>query len=343
MFTNQNMYFGMSIQMIDMIIVAIPCILVLVIVFCCIFIGLTTPEKTNGDQQKLMNSKNDVEENSEYGTVTDLKHKSIESNLSIKSTPHDAVLSVKDETQFRRSSDNARPRLTNNSSEGSLLSAYETFAEYFKIYRAAQNEALSILLSTKQADWVRIKDPGEDSIEYIEINKKRTFLLKAVVDARPDAISRIVFDEIDSVHQWSPKLTMQCTMLKRINANTHIVQTIITPGKVLKARDFVLLNHRTKMIVLGRESIVISSVSVDYDCPYLRSQQRSALIRGHNGPSCMVISPIMGQERSEIKWILNGDLGGWEPKKISDLALQTFLVRYMAALRERLINLEGHI
>ncbi|XP_039282945.1 uncharacterized protein LOC111044684 isoform X2 [Nilaparvata lugens] len=349
---NQFFYFGMTV----LVIIALPCLLILIFVVCYIF-GLTTgaiiriflkPSKQSNDtgtedQQKLMNYYNsEAEENSEYGTLSPGKglhnrSPSTESNLSLirsnedlqkhleksihklskesitkyhrprksndevplvsnehqKDKPHQSsqragflktkfsessqTFDGENDNQERRSSKQSKS--TSDTSVKSLLSPYEHFAEYYHTYSAAQNAALSILLSTKESDWIPIKEPGPDIIEYIETNKKKTYLLKAIVDARPDVISRIVFDLIDEVHLWSPKLTMHCTMLKIVNLNTHIVHSIITPGKVMKPRDFVLLNHRANMVVLGRDSIVISTTSVDFDCPHLQSQHRGTLVR----------------------------------------------------------------
>lgn len=207
---------------------------------------------------------------------------------------------------------------------------YLTTEELIHKKRAEEGleKALNILTSNS---WKTAKVIGEDIIQSQCIHKYgKAYKFVGVINTSVNKLAEELFFKLDSMTKWNPVLKYS-KIIQKIDSHTDVCYLVVAEGAggLVSSRDFV--NVR---IWERRDSTFVcaSTATIHQECP-----PNSKYIRGEQGPSVYVLTPVEGDaNKCHMQWLLVTDLKGWLPQYLIDLSLAGSMFDFVHHLRRYL-------
>jgi len=206
--------------------------------------------------------------------------------------------------------------------------------EYKKMAEEVLNAAYTNINSDEGWNLEKRTENG-DIVHSKTINRKKVFRIMGYIDLAPRMLLEELFYNLEVGPMWNPTI-VDCRILQPIDEFTDVSYHVSADaaGGVVSTRDFVVLRHWSQM----DGSYVSAGCSVEHTA--MPAQPKK--VRGENGPTCYVFTPIEGQpDKCHFRWLLDTDLKGWIPQSIIDKALSGAQLDFMQYLRRRALVLQS--
>ncbi|XP_061432417.1 stAR-related lipid transfer protein 3-like [Lethenteron reissneri] len=158
----------------------------------------------------------------------------------------------------------------------------------------------------------------------------RTYVLKAVLDATPEAVFDEVVVNIEAMPQWNKAIT-ESQVLQRVEDHTFVTYEVAASAArgLISPRDFVTVRR----VERRPDRFISSGMSTTHDARPVHD----GIVRGENGVGGFVVDRNRhNHEQSVLHWILNTDLKGKLPGYLVQQSLAGVMLDFAENLRKRL-------
>ncbi|XP_053575394.1 steroidogenic acute regulatory protein, mitochondrial [Bombina bombina] len=193
----------------------------------------------------------------------------------------------------------------------------------------ALNKSMSIL--SNQDGWkIEITaENGDKVLSKVLPDIGKVFKLEAVVEQPLDNVYNELVDKMEKMGEWNPNVK-EVKILQKIGKDTVITheRAAETPGNIVGPRDFVSVRCSKRR----GSTCILAGMSTRYG----GMPEQKGYIRAENGPTCMVLHPVVEDpSKTKLTWLLSIDLKGWLPKSIINQVLSQTQVDFAKHLRTR--------
>ncbi|XP_023224845.1 stAR-related lipid transfer protein 3-like isoform X1 [Centruroides sculpturatus] len=189
-------------------------------------------------------------------------------------------------------------------------------------------KALSILTSSS---WKTNKVVGEDIIQSQNIDRYgKVFKFVGVIDTSVNKLAEELHFKFDSITAWNP-VVKHSKLIQKIDNHTDVCYLVVAEaaGGLVSSRDFVNVRIWQK-----RDSTLVCASMATIHPEY---PPNSKYIRGEQGPSVYVLTPVEGDSnKCHMQWLSTVDLKGWLPQYLIDLSIAGSMLDFIHHLRKYL-------
>ncbi|XP_067400921.1 steroidogenic acute regulatory protein, mitochondrial [Emydura macquarii macquarii] len=219
----------------------------------------------------------------------------------------------------------------------SLLSSRleeKPFSEVEMSYIKQGEEALqkSLCILRDQDGWKTetVAGNGDKVLSKVLPDVGKVFRLEVVVDQPLNSVYDELVERMEQMGDWNPSIK-EIKILQKIGKDTVITHetAAATPGNVVGPRDFVSVRCSKRR----GSTCVLAGMATNYGA----LPEQKGFIRAENGPTCMVLRPLVENPlQTKLTWLLSIDLKGWLPKTIINQVLSQTQLDFANHLRKRL-------
>ncbi|XP_028564393.1 steroidogenic acute regulatory protein, mitochondrial [Podarcis muralis] len=206
----------------------------------------------------------------------------------------------------------------------------ETEMSYIKQGDEALQKSLKILGEQEGWKTETVMANGDKVLSKVLPDVGKVFRLEVVVDKPLDCVYSELVERMEQMGDWNPNVK-EVKILQKIGNDTVITHETAapTPGNIVGPRDFVSVRCSKRR----GSTCVLAGMSTTYAA----MPEQKGVIRAENGPTCMVLRPLLGDpSQTKLTWLLSIDLKGWLPKSLINQVLSQTQVDFAKHLRNHL-------
>uniref|UniRef100_A0A670ZD74 Steroidogenic acute regulatory protein, mitochondrial n=1 Tax=Pseudonaja textilis TaxID=8673 RepID=A0A670ZD74_PSETE len=201
---------------------------------------------------------------------------------------------------------------------------------YIKQGEEAIQKSLNILGEKDGWKTEAVMGNGDKVLSKVLPDVGKVFQLEVVVDQPLDCVYDELVEKMEQMGDWNPNIK-EIKILQKIGKDTVITHetSAATPGNVIGPRDFVSVRCSKRR----GSTCLLAGMSTTYAA----MPEQKGVIRAENGPTCMVLRPVLGNpSQTKLTWLLSIDLKGWLPKTLINQVLSQTQMDFANHLRNRL-------
>ncbi|KAM6432436.1 steroidogenic acute regulatory protein, mitochondrial isoform 2-T2 [Liasis olivaceus] len=201
---------------------------------------------------------------------------------------------------------------------------------YIKQGEEALQKSLNILGEKSGWKTEAVMGNGDKVLSKVLPDVGKVFQLEVVVDQPLDCVYDELVEKMEQMGDWNPNIK-EIKILQKIGKDTVITHetSAATPGNIVGPRDFVSVRcskRRGSTCLLAGMSTTFAAMP-----------EQRGVIRAENGPTCMVLRPVLGDpSQTKLTWLLSIDLKGWLPKTLINQVLSQTQMDFANHLRNHL-------
>ncbi|XP_015680171.1 steroidogenic acute regulatory protein, mitochondrial [Protobothrops mucrosquamatus] len=201
---------------------------------------------------------------------------------------------------------------------------------YIKQGEEAIQKSLNILGEKSGWKTEAVMGNGDKVLSKVLPDVGKVFQLEVVVDQPLDCVYDELVEKMEQMGDWNPNIK-EIKILQKIGKDTVITHetSAAIPGNVIGPRDFVSVRCSKRR----GSTCLLAGMSTTYTA----MPEQKGVIRAENGPTCMVLHPVLGNpSQTKLTWLLSIDLKGWLPKTLINQVLSQTQMDFANHLRNRL-------